>query len=182
MPAKWASPRPQVPIRAMFSLLLGASAPKSRIRGRMSGAAVERATDLRKWRRFMYAVSTGSGRTSSACCLALRFKFCRWHGNPLRQNVFPYEAFPDIAHLLRQNRVMKRRAYFKGVIYFFILVSLVTAGRGATIWNGPTTNFTKANGANPSLAANQDRLTSDIWLTRGSSQGLGFAPFALVKF
>jgi hypothetical protein len=67
---------------------------------------------------------------------------------------------------------MKRRAYFKGVIYFFILVSLVTAGRGATIWNGPTTNFTKANGANPSLAANQDRLTSDIWLTRGSSQGL----------
>jgi len=28
MPSKWASPRPQVPRRAMLSLLLGASAPK----------------------------------------------------------------------------------------------------------------------------------------------------------
>lgn len=41
-----------------------------------------------------------------------------------------------------------------------------------TVWNGPLVTFTKAGGANPNLAANQDRLTSDIWLTRGNSQGL----------
>jgi len=40
------------------------------------------------------------------------------------------------------------------------------------LWTGPTVTFTKANGANPSLAANQDRLTANVWLTRGSSQGL----------
>jgi PEP-CTERM motif len=42
----------------------------------------------------------------------------------------------------------------------------------AIIWNGPLTSFTKPNFGNPALAANQDRLTSNIWLTRGSSQGL----------
>ena len=40
------------------------------------------------------------------------------------------------------------------------------------IWNGPLTSFTKPNFGNPALAANQDRLTSDIWLTRSSSFGL----------
>ena len=56
MPPKWASPRPHVPMRAMFSLLLGASAPKSLVRGRMSPAAPVKAMDLRKWRRFMRRV------------------------------------------------------------------------------------------------------------------------------
>ncbi len=44
--------------------------------------------------------------------------------------------------------------------------------QAATVWNGPNITFTKVNGGNPALAANQDRMTSDIWLTRGSSQGL----------
>src|SRR5881397_1024676 len=67
---------------------------------------------------------------------------------------------------------MNRGAYFRSLIYSLFLLSLASEGRGATIWNGPTTNFAKANGANPNLAANQDRLVSDVWLTRGSSQGL----------
>jgi hypothetical protein len=41
-----------------------------------------------------------------------------------------------------------------------------------TLWTGPNITFTKANGANPSLAPNQDRLTSTDWITRSSSQGL----------
>jgi hypothetical protein len=53
-----------------------------------------------------------------------------------------------------------------------LALSAVSAEAVPTIWNGPLTNFTKINFANPSLAANQDRLTGDIWLTRGSSQGL----------
>ena len=68
---------------------------------------------------------------------------------------------------------MNGRAYIRNLIYSSIIVLAVSAVQGApTIWNGPLTNFTKINGANPSLAANQDRLTLDVWLTRGSSQGL----------
>lgn len=33
-------------------------------------------------------------------------------------------------------------------------------------------SFSEAPGANPALPANQDRLTSDIWITRGSIDGL----------
>jgi hypothetical protein len=46
------------------------------------------------------------------------------------------------------------------------------AARAQIIWNGPSTTFTKADNANPSLAANQDRLTANVWITRGGSQGL----------
>ena len=46
------------------------------------------------------------------------------------------------------------------------------AAEAATVWNGPKVVFTKANGADPNQAANQDRLTSNVWLTRGGSQGL----------
>ena len=53
-----------------------------------------------------------------------------------------------------------------------LALSAASAQAAATIWNGPLTNFSKADNANPSIAANQDRLTGDIWLTRGSSQGI----------
>ena len=56
------------------------------------------------------------------------------------------------------------------------LISLLATGATSlaspTIWNGPLITFSKANFANPSLAANQDRIATDLWLTRGSSQGL----------
>ena len=42
----------------------------------------------------------------------------------------------------------------------------------ATIWSGPVTLFSKANGADPTQAANQDRLTSNVWITRAGSLGL----------
>src|SRR5690349_15771874 len=75
-----------------------------------------------------------------------------------------------------------RGAIWKAVPGVFILIATSVFHVGAaTIWNGPLTNFTKINGANPSLAANQDRLTSDIWLTRSSSQGL-FNAFDEVGF
>ena len=45
-------------------------------------------------------------------------------------------------------------------------------GRAATIWNGPTITFTKNAFADPTQAANQDRLTPNVWITRGDSQGL----------
>src|SRR5438477_7311266 len=55
-----------------------------------------------------------------------------------------------------------------------VVLSLATVpgARAATVWNGPTISFTKSNYANPLLAQNQDRLTANVWITRGSSRGL----------
>ncbi len=52
-----------------------------------------------------------------------------------------------------------------------LFLATVPAG-AAIIWNGPTSSFSKAAFADPTLPANQDRLTSDVWLTRNSSSGL----------
>lgn len=43
--------------------------------------------------------------------------------------------------------------------------------QGAIIWNGPPTTYTQPS-PDPTQAANQDRLTTNVWLTRGSLQGL----------
>tara|TARA_B100000941_G_scaffold247636_1_gene192808 strand:- start:467 stop:949 length:483 start_codon:yes stop_codon:yes gene_type:complete len=40
-----------------------------------------------------------------------------------------------------------------------------------TIWNGNNISFEKADGANPSDAANQDRVTELVWITRGNDGG-----------
>ena len=46
------------------------------------------------------------------------------------------------------------------------------AAEAVTVWPGPRVVFTKNDGADPKQAANQDRLTANVWLTRGSTQGL----------
>ena len=50
----------------------------------------------------------------------------------------------------------------------------LACGASATpvVWSGLTTSFTKMAGADPSLAANQDHLTSHVALTRGDTAGL----------
>jgi glucose/arabinose dehydrogenase len=45
-------------------------------------------------------------------------------------------------------------------------LAAVPAVRGATVWTGPTTNFTNVT------ASDQDRLTPSVWITRGSAQGI----------
>lgn len=57
---------------------------------------------------------------------------------------------------------------------FLLFLSLLSASvvTAQTVWNGPVIVFTKASGANPTLAQNQDRITASTWLTRGSSRGL----------
>lgn len=68
---------------------------------------------------------------------------------------------------------MNGKAYLGTLFFSSILIGFaLTVEAAPTIWGGTLTNFSKANGANPSLAANQDRLTSTVWLTRGASQGL----------
>ena len=46
------------------------------------------------------------------------------------------------------------------------------ATEAATVWSGPKVVFTKAAAADPKQDVNQDRLTSNVWFTRGNSQGL----------
>src|ERR1017187_2106628 len=58
-----------------------------------------------------------------------------------------------------------------GLVVLAQLAVPVATG-AATIWTGPHTTFTKADSADPTQAANQDRLTPDVWLTRGSQEGI----------
>ncbi len=39
------------------------------------------------------------------------------------------------------------------------------------IWTGADLTFSKANNANPSEETNQDRLTENVWITRGNNGG-----------
>ena len=42
---------------------------------------------------------------------------------------------------------------------------------GVVVWSGDTVTFTKADGANPADEANQDRITDNVWITRGNTGG-----------
>lgn len=68
----------------------------------------------------------------------------------------------------------------KQLIYVCLAVLLVTSyscdkndddGGGRNITDD-TITFTKENNADPTLEANQDRITDNVWLTRGNNQGL----------
>jgi hypothetical protein len=53
--------------------------------------------------------------------------------------------------------------------FFILLVSKLVVAQ--TTWNGPTMTFTKTDNSDPTLAENQDQITSNVWLTRGNSGG-----------
>ena len=40
-----------------------------------------------------------------------------------------------------------------------------------TIWKGSNVTFTKTEGSDPNEANNQDRITSNVWITRGNNGG-----------
>src|SRR5438093_12203241 len=43
--------------------------------------------------------------------------------------------------------------------------------RSATIWDGPVITFSEST-TDPTLATNQDRMTDNVWITRGPIQGI----------
>jgi hypothetical protein len=55
-----------------------------------------------------------------------------------------------------------------------VSVNLSEAACAAVVWTGPTLTFTKTgvNQGDVTDPANQDRMTANVWLTRGSSQGM----------
>ncbi|MCW3105498.1 MAG: hypothetical protein JWQ09_4 [Segetibacter sp.] len=58
-------------------------------------------------------------------------------------------------------------------LYFFLLLLFISRFVNAqTVWTGPVITFTKAGSADPTLEANQDRITENVWITRGNTQGL----------
>lgn len=61
----------------------------------------------------------------------------------------------------------------RALLFVGTLVCLLPALSWAdTLWTGPMVSFSKANFANPALAENQDRLTAEVWITRGDQFGL----------
>jgi glucose/arabinose dehydrogenase len=53
-----------------------------------------------------------------------------------------------------------------------VVVSGPLSGKAATIWTGPTITFTKPDGADPNAPSSQDRLTPNVWITRGACDGI----------
>ncbi|MGA2864219.1 MAG: PQQ-dependent sugar dehydrogenase [Verrucomicrobiota bacterium] len=67
-----------------------------------------------------------------------------------------------------------RRRWVPGELAILLAVLAVVGQsvRAAQVWTGPVTTFTLAAGADPTQAANQDRLTPQVWITRGASAGI----------
>jgi hypothetical protein len=65
--------------------------------------------------------------------------------------------------------------HFLAIVSFTLLVSLFAFDGfacGQSVWSGFSYSFEKFDFANPALPANQDRITDNVWLTRGNSGGL----------
>jgi hypothetical protein len=62
---------------------------------------------------------------------------------------------------------MKKLYFLLGLA---VLGSQVTMAQ--TIWTGDPITFTKTPGADFTLEENQDRITDDVWITRGNNQGI----------
>ncbi len=62
----------------------------------------------------------------------------------------------------------------RGILLAALIGAVLAAlpARAAEIWSGPFINFTNATGSDPTLPASQDRLTLNVWLTRGPTRGL----------
>ena len=68
----------------------------------------------------------------------------------------------------------------KNLFLFIFLFSLISCSEvndepndtsSSIIWNGSLITFEKSDGADPTAEANQDRLTSNVWITRGNNGG-----------
>lgn len=57
-------------------------------------------------------------------------------------------------------------------LFLFLIVACSTATSAQTVWDGPRISFSKTGSDDATLAENQDRITDDVWLTRGVAQGL----------
>lgn len=69
---------------------------------------------------------------------------------------------------------MIHHAATKSISLFALLFVCLssTAKAAPTIWDGPPVTFTKPGSVDPALPENQDRITDNVWITRGSTGGI----------
>jgi hypothetical protein len=75
-------------------------------------------------------------------------------------------VFSELLAAARQNRLVLSLACLT-----FIVGLSASASAQPEIWSGNDVSFTKPNGANWLLEANQDRITPDTWITRQGTMG-----------
>src|SRR5438067_13396170 len=61
---------------------------------------------------------------------------------------------------------------FGAALAMVCLCAYAFATHAATIWNGPAIVFIKQDSTDATQPANQDRITPNVWLTRGGTEGL----------
>ena len=66
----------------------------------------------------------------------------------------------------------------KYLLFFFIPFFCFSQ----TIWDGSEITFTKGNNVNINLPQNQDRITDDVWITRGNTGGAIFNIFSETSY
>ena len=49
--------------------------------------------------------------------------------------------------------------------------NITNENTGPTLWTGAATTFNKPDGSNPNLEENQDKITENVWITRGNTGG-----------
>lgn len=81
-----------------------------------------------------------------------------------------WRAIPSCLHPCRMRAFHGSRVMGVAGAAVFVLAALPAPA--ATVWNGPLLTFTEVSGADPTLPANQDRLTTNVWITRGAIQGI----------
>lgn len=53
-----------------------------------------------------------------------------------------------------------------------LLIAVAPAAHAAEVWSGRIFPFSKAPFADPTKPVNQDRITTQVWITRGSTMGI----------
>src|SRR2546427_4356535 len=86
--------------------------------------------------------------------------FCSCLNSIARSKPFPTRTRPSLLSVL-----------FPGLAVLALLGLPIIAG-ASTIWTGPAISFSKSSSADPTQAANQDRMTDNVWITRGSENGI----------
>jgi hypothetical protein len=65
----------------------------------------------------------------------------------------------------------KRRFFSIGAL--LALGAMLQSSHALEVWDGPTITFTDQDGADPTQATNQDRITGNVWITRSAGSGQG---------